>query len=423
MGNFYSLVQEFIQTRSVTKSPAELVVEGFQPSDQTLPRYAAAKHPPKLVVLGGLRPLCEGLCPSDQTMHGLPDRVKDLETTEVQLDVVDASASEKYPISPNFDFITNLHERHMLSSAYKTITRLQKWDYLCEYIISEKTGYMFSTEPTINELMNQINIEYELVHSGCSMGCTMRTMDLIAKNGFDSFRESFVQDTTQPCNENIDHVAASVVQEHWLHMNKKTHSMDDSDDEDDEMPALEPLSDDEDDEMPALEPLSDDEDDEMPALEPLSDDETNQPAKKQRVTDEDDDEMPAPIPDQTHSVAKLPAELVVEGHTERRPSDPSMYPLDPSFDFMKLYKREAESAYQTVQKMEMWNYLYNHNTEKKRGYMFSEDPKIMDLMNQIQEDYGGLHSGGSMALTLRFMELIAKEGFEVFKEECVRQKM
>jgi hypothetical protein len=271
---------------------------------------------------------------------------------------------------------------------------------------------MFSTESTINELMNQINTDYELGHSGCSMGCTMRTMDLIAKNGFDSFRASVVQDTNQPCNENVDHVEASVVQEHWLHVNQKTHNMDEeeeddempalesvSDDEDDEMPALEPLSDDEDDEMPALEPVSDDEDDEMPALEPVSDDETNQPAKKQRVTDEDDDEMPAPIP------------------------DPSMYPLDPSFDFMKLYKREAESAYQTVQKMEMWNYLYNHNTEKKRGYMFSEDPKIIDLSNQIQEDYGGLHSGCSLALTLRFMELIAKEGFDVFKEECIRQKM
>jgi hypothetical protein len=361
MGNFYSFVQEFIQT---------------------LPRYAAAKHPPKLVVLGGSSPLCEGLCPSDQTMHGLPDRVKDLETTEVQLDVVDASASEKYPISPNFDFITNLHERHMLSSAYNTITRLQKWDYLRDYIISEKTGYMFSTESTINELMNQINTDYELGHSGCSMGCTMRTMDLIAKNGFDSFRASVVQDTNQPCNENVDHVEASVVQEHWLHVNQKTHSMDEEE-EDDEMPALESVS-----------------DDEMPALESVSDVETTQPAKKPRVTDEDDDdEMPALIPDL------------------------SMYPLDPSFDFMKLYKREAESAYQTVQKMEMWNYLYNHNTDKKRGYMFSEDPKIIDLINQIQEDYGGLHSGGSMALTLRFMELIAKEGFDVFKEECVRQKM
>ena len=153
------------------------------------------------------------------------------------------------------------------------------------------------------------------------------------------------------------------------------------------MPALEPVSDDDDeDEMPALEPDSenDDDDEEMPALEPVSDDE---------------DEMPPLIP------------------------SPQMHPLDPSFDFMKLYKHEAEAAYQTVQKMEMWNYLYNHNTDEKRGYMFSEDPKIIDLMNQIQNDYGGLHSGGSMALTMRFMELIAKEGFEVFKEECVRQKM
>ena len=369
-----------------------------------------------------------------QSIHDLPtaDYIGDLDTTQVQLDensdgrspeefrrdagsategrnlvrpsvvlrnvveaseIVDALAlSEKYPISPNFEFILSENNRHILESAYNTITRLEKWDYLREYVISENTGYMFAAEDSINELMDQIN-------------------------GFDSFREYVVQESVSKFSEIAEDADASVVRNNWLYMNNKIQKSDESitDDDDDEMSALEPVSDNDDDEIPALEPVSEDDDEKMPALEPVSD-------------DDDEDEMPALEPDSENDDddEEMPAlEPVSDDEDEMPPLIPSpqMHPLDPSFDFMKLYKHEAEAAYQTVQKMEMWNYLYNHNTDEKRGYMFSEDPKIIDLMNQIQNDYGGLHSGGSMALTMRFMELISKEGFDVFKEECIRQKM
>jgi len=281
-----------------------------------------------------------------------------------------------YPISPNFEFISSENTRYMLESAYDTITKLEKWNYLREYVISENTGYMFAAEDSINELMDQINSEYQSGHSGCSMALTMRAMDFIAKNGFDSFRESVVQESFSKCYENAEDADASVMLNNWLYLNNKIQKSDEAitADDDEEMPALEPDSEND-----------DDDDDEMPALEPVSDD--------------DEDEMPPLIP------------------------SPQMHPLDPSFDFMKLYKHEAESAYQTVQRTEMWNYLFNYTTDEMRGYMFSEDPKIIELTHQIQQDYGGMHSGSSMALTMRFMELIAKEGFDVFREECIRQKM
>ena len=400
-----------------------------------------------------------------QSIHDLPtaDYIGDLDTTQVQLDenslryvgrspeefrrdagsategrnlvrpygtevvlrnVVEASEivdaltlSEKYPISPNFEFILSENNRHILESAYNTITRLEKWDYLREYVISENTGYMFAAEDSINELMDQINSDYQFGHSGCSMALTMRTMDFIAKNGFDSFREYVVQESVSKFSEIAEDADASVVRNNWLYMNNKIQKSDESitDDDDDEMSALEPVSDNDDDEIPALEPVSEDDDEKMPALEPVSD-------------DDDEDEMPALEPDSENDDddEEMPAlEPVSDDEDEMPPLIPSpqMHPLDPSFDFMKLYKHEAEAAYQTVQRTEMWNYLYNYQTDEMRGYMFSEDPKIIDLMNQIQNDYGGLHSGGSMALTMRFMELIATQGFDVFKEECIRQKM
>ena len=363
-----------------------------------------------------------------QSIHDLPtaDYIGDLDTTQVQLDenslryvgrspeefrrdagnvveaseIVDALAlSEKYPISPNFEFILSENNRHILESAYNTITRLEKWDYLREYVISENTGYMFAAEDSINELMDQINSDYQFGHSGCSMALTMRTMDFIAKNGFDSFREYVVQESVSKFSEIAEDADASVVRNNWLYMNNKIQKSDESitDDDDDEMSALEPVSDNDDDEIPALEPVSEDDDEKMPALEPVSDDDEEMPALE--PVSDDEDEMPPLIP------------------------SPQMHPLDPSFDFMKLYKHEAEAAYQTVQRTEMWNYLFNYTTDEMRGYMFSEDPKIIELTHQIQQDYGGMHSGSSMALTMRFMELIATQGFDVFKEECIRQKM
>jgi len=323
-----------------------------------------------------------------KSLHYLPDYAENKNQVQDNFDV-DANISTKYPFTSNFDFITCEHTRDILHSAHKTVTRLEKWDYLRAYTVSKESGFMFTDEPTINELMNEINEDYDSGHSGCSMAFTMRTMDFIAKNGIVAYRKSIVQ---------------------------KLVAEDDAEDDDDEMPSLEPAEDD-DDEMPSLIPV---EDDEMPSLEPV----------------EDEDEMPSLEPIESgidDTVSEADTSVTMELCDDYQDSDddempsliplPKMHPLDPSFDFMVLYKHEAEYAYQTIQKMEMWNYLYNYSTEEKRGFMFSDDPKIVEIVNQVQKDYGGMHSGGSMALTMRFMELIAKEGFDIFREECIRQKM
>ena len=441
MGNFYSfvqlhdLIQEFLQTLHNLPDYAEngevnkVQLDAFpvyEMQDET-------EKSQKTLIAGKPEALVKGL-------SGIM-RKDDVGVLVHNMNSFDISTI--YPLSHNFDFIPCLRTRDMLLTAYKTITRLQKWEYLREYKVSEETGYMFSTEPTIYNLMDQIDTDYEFCHSGCSISYTMGAMDFIAKNGVESFHDYIVQNTFQPCQEKVDHVEESVVQEHWLHVNKKMYDAEneveasrqeqDSSESisDDDMSALEPVSDD--DEMPALEPVSDDD---MPALEPVSDDDDDMTAPESISDDDDsvqpvtkkpriiyDDEMPALILEGcSPSVLEELSPSVLEGCS---PSvlDPSMYPLDPSFDFMMVYKDEAETAYRTVQRTEMWNYLYNYTMDETRGYMFSEDPKIIELTQQIQKDYGGMHSGGSMALTMRFMELIATQGFDVFKEECIRQKM
>ena len=178
--------------------------------------------------------------------------------------------------------------------------------------------------------------------------------------------------------------------------------------------------------------LSDDEEsvtDSMPSLVADDDEESVSSSMPALVAIDDDEEsvassMPAlvAIDDDEESVSSSMPSLVPIDE-ELQNTYPHMHPLSPNFDFMVLYKNEAKAAYQTIQNMEMWDYLYNYTTDETRGFMFTEDPKIKALSDQIQEDYGGMHSGYSLALTLRFMELIAKQGFDVFRDECIRQKM
>uniref|UniRef100_A0A6C0IBE5 MYM-type domain-containing protein n=1 Tax=viral metagenome TaxID=1070528 RepID=A0A6C0IBE5_9ZZZZ len=62
-----------------TLSPSELVVEGFQPSNQsgtttqTLPVCVPIKLPSELAVLGDIRSQCEGILPSDQLPNSAPN--------------------------------------------------------------------------------------------------------------------------------------------------------------------------------------------------------------------------------------------------------------------------------------------------------------------------------------------------------------
>ena len=100
---------------------------------------------------------------------------------------------------------------------------------------------------------------------------------------------------------------------------------------------------------------------------------------------------------------------------------PSMYPCNPDFDFMVSYKNEIKSAYKIVQNMDMWNYLLNHTPDQEQDFMWSCDPKIIDLMNAIAHDCAG-HSGCSLGMTMRILHFIAKNGYDVYREEMIRNK-
>ncbi len=81
--------------------------------------------------------------------------------------------------------IDNL-DKMMLDDAYKTLTSLELWDWLKQDSVPGNNGFMFSAHPQIADITNAMTYGG---HSGASFGLTMRTMEFIAKKGWDKYVE------------------------------------------------------------------------------------------------------------------------------------------------------------------------------------------------------------------------------------------
>ena len=66
-----------------------------------------------------------------------------------------------------------------------------------------------------------------------------------------------------------------------------------------------------------------------------------------------------------------------------------------------------QSAYDTITRLEAWDFLQSYNPPHETGFMLDTNPKILKIMNEMSKAYGG-HSGCSMAITMRKMQNIAK---------------
>jgi hypothetical protein len=92
------------------------------------------------------------------------------------------------PSNPDFNFIEDERTKLMLSSAYNTISNMEMWQFLKKYELDITKGFIFNINNEINKIQSQININYDDLHSGCSLGFTMQHMNYIAKNGFDNYK-------------------------------------------------------------------------------------------------------------------------------------------------------------------------------------------------------------------------------------------
>jgi hypothetical protein len=94
------------------------------------------------------------------------------------------------------------HSRLMLEDAYRAVEKAPNgWAVLARPDVPGKDGFMFADfkDNLIKETMDIINKNIDSGHSGSSYGWTMRNMESIAKDGWDSliyaFRLSHLKDT------------------------------------------------------------------------------------------------------------------------------------------------------------------------------------------------------------------------------------
>ena len=93
------------------------------------------------------------------------------------------------PENPDFSFLSEC-EKNMIHSAYTTVSRLNKWDYMRRYEPSNQSGFVFDRDPIIDEISGAIESDYG-GHSGSSIGYTMRCIQYIAQNGFEKYKENY----------------------------------------------------------------------------------------------------------------------------------------------------------------------------------------------------------------------------------------
>ena len=86
---------------------------------------------------------------------------------------------------PEFEKVFTAHESTMLRDAYDAITQCELWDWLRTYSPEDNKGFMFSTHPNLERINKAMKYEG---HSGSSYAMTMRVMEKIAKEGFDSLK-------------------------------------------------------------------------------------------------------------------------------------------------------------------------------------------------------------------------------------------
>jgi hypothetical protein len=74
--------------------------------------------------------------------------------------------------------------------------------------------------------------------------------------------------------------------------------------------------------------------------------------------------------------------------------------------------RMLQDADDAITQCNLWDWLGSYITQDGRGFMFGNNPNLDRINNAMK--YQG-HSGSSYAWTMRCMEAIAKDGWELFE--------
>lgn len=95
-------------------------------------------------------------------------------------------------------------------------------------------------------------------------------------------------------------------------------------------------------------------------------------------------------------------------------------PPNKMFEFIESQdtRNMIENGYQSINCLELWNFLSTFEPEEGKGFMFSdceEINKICQKMEELPNPPG--HSGASFGVTMRHLQFIAKNGLDNYKKK------
>jgi hypothetical protein len=82
------------------------------------------------------------------------------------------------------------NDRVMLEDAFKAVSKAEAWTLLKDPSIPGEGGFMFSENLAIKSISSHMTYQG---HSGASYAMTMRQMEFIAKKGWESYVDSYLQ--------------------------------------------------------------------------------------------------------------------------------------------------------------------------------------------------------------------------------------
>jgi hypothetical protein len=86
-----------------------------------------------------------------------------------------------------FDFIIDEHTKFYYANAHDSISKCNLWNWLRNYNYDTKEFFSLHDCKEFTKIVDNL---YE-GHSGYSVMITMNTMNYIAKNGYENFKENF----------------------------------------------------------------------------------------------------------------------------------------------------------------------------------------------------------------------------------------
>ena len=87
----------------------------------------------------------------------------------------------------DFDFIKDVYTKKVFEETFQIISNIDgAWEFLKTFEPNKNSGFMFSDHPILSEISRAVE-RCKHGHSGASWGMTMRTMECIAKRGWDDY--------------------------------------------------------------------------------------------------------------------------------------------------------------------------------------------------------------------------------------------